>query len=210
MYGYCVLELELDPDTDSFLDEKLEFLILQFGQTLNRLSLYQKLGEANNVMELYIRDALTGLYNRRGFEKNISAMLKKRSTEEPVIAVASIDMDRLKYVNDTFGHSAGDTAIKAIGECISTSLTDGEFVARMGGDEFVAVLILSDPGRIGHFIRSVRKAIDNANQELNAGYTLSASIGISEVPDWNSLMESMNKADDAMYIEKKIKKNREL
>ena len=208
VYGYCVLEL--DPDTDNFLDEKLEFLILQFGQTLNRLSLYQKLGEANNVMELYIRDALTGLYNRRGFEKNISAMLKKRSPDEPVIAVASIDMDRLKYVNDTFGHSAGDTAIKAIGECISTSLTDGEFVARMGGDEFVAVLILSDPGRIGHFIRSVRKAIDNANQELNAGYTLSASIGISEVPDWNSLMESMNKADDAMYIEKKIKKNREL
>ncbi len=206
VYGYCVLEL--DPATDRFFDEKLEFALMMFGQTLNKLELYQKLGEANNVMELYVKDALTGVYNRRGFENNISPLLKDNDGSKK-IAVASIDMDGLKGINDTFGHSAGDTAIKAMADCISSALREGEFAARMGGDEFEAVLILDDSGRIGHFIRSLRKAIDDANVRIGTAYTLSASIGISEVPDWNSLMDSMDKADEAMYIEKKIKKKRD-
>lgn len=208
VYGYTVLEL--DPDAEQFIDEKIEFTIMLFGQTLNRLDLYEKLFEAEDIMDLYIRDALTGVYNRRGFENSISPLLKNDDENRPKIAVASIDMDRLKYINDNFGHSAGDEAIKAIANCIGSTLNEGEFVARMGGDEFEAVLILDSNERIGHFIRSFRKAIDEANEKLNAEYTLSASIGICEVADWNSLMDSMDKADDAMYIEKKIKKNRDL
>ena len=208
VYGYCAMEL--DPDSENFIDEKLEFMIMLFGQTINKLVLYQKLFEANDVMELYVRDALTGVYNRRGFENNISQLLKGKDENNSKIAVASIDMDRLKYINDNFGHSAGDEAIKAVAECISSTLNEGEFTARMGGDEFEAVLILDSPERIGHFIRSFRKAIEEANAKLRAEYTLSASIGICEVADWNSLMDSMDKADEAMYIEKKIKKKRDL
>ena len=76
----------------------------------------------------------------------------------------------------------------------------------MGGDEFEAVLVIDNPGRVGQFIRTLRTEIKNANEVLDAEYVLSASIGTCEVSEWSMLMECMNKADKAMYLEKKTKK----
>ena len=203
VYGYLVGEL--DPASETFFDERLEFMLILFGQTINKLELYERVSESENIMDLYQRDALTGIYNRRGFEKHISDMFK---TEGFKIAVASIDMDDLKGINDSYGHAAGDDAIKAIANCIRASLNPGEFVARMGGDEFEAVLNVSKPERIGQFIRSFRDAMTTANKSLKGKYTLSASIGTCEVPEWSSLMECMNRADKVMYLEKNSKKSR--
>ncbi|MBO4495788.1 MAG: GGDEF domain-containing protein [Clostridiales bacterium] len=204
VYGYAMLSV--DDEKDFFIDEKLEFITVLFGQTINRLRLYEKLTEANNVMDLYIKDALTGLYNRRGFEKMISNLFTDGTSDKYTIAVVSIDMDGLKYINDTFGHSAGDEALKSIAHCLSLSVNEREIAARMGGDEFEAVLILDNPGRLGQFTRAFRSAIKKANQEQRAEYSLSASIGSCNVSNWGSLMECMNKADKIMYIEKKTKK----
>ena len=206
VYGYSVFDL--DPHSDIVLDEKLEFNLVLLGQTLNRLRLYDKLFEVNNVMDLYIKDALTGLLNRRGFEQGIANYFTDGTTGEYKIAVASIDMDGLKEINDNLGHSAGDEALKGIAHCLESVLKEGEIAARIGGDEFEAVLVLNSPARIGQFIRSFRNSIKKANAENNAEYTLSASIGTCEVSDWDSLMECMNKADKIMYIEKKTKKHR--
>ena len=190
------------------LDEKLEFTMVLLGQTLNRLRLYDKLFEVNNIMDLYIKDALTGLYNRRGFERKITEFFENGKTKEHKIAVASIDMDCLKEINDTLGHAAGDEALKGIAHCLESVLQEGEIAARMGGDEFEAVLILNNPARIGQFIRSFRNAIKKANAENRMDYTLGASVGTCEVTEFESLMECMNKADKIMYIEKKTKKHR--
>ena len=204
VYGYCICEL--DPDAESFIDERLEFILVLFSQSLNRMQLYRRIFEVEDIMDLYVKDALTGLYNRRGFERDISALFENGVTKKYPLAVASIDMDGLKYINDTFGHSAGDSAIKAISECVTKALNPDEFAARMGGDEFVAVLILNSPGRVGQFIRTLRNLIKEANNESGADYPLSASIGTCEVREWSMLLECMNKADKAMYLEKKAKK----
>ena len=206
VYGYAVLEM--DDRKEDFFDERLEFMLLLHGQTLNRLQLFSRLSEVSDVMDLYIRDALTGLFNRRGFEKHISNILDRKQEEDIKIAVASIDMDELKTINDNYGHAAGDDAIRAIADCITKSLNKSEFAARMGGDEFEAVLYIDNPGRIGQFIRSFRTEMKNANKKVKEGYTLSASIGTAEVESWGTLMESMNKADKIMYVEKKTKKHR--
>ncbi|MBP5492292.1 MAG: GGDEF domain-containing protein [Clostridiales bacterium] len=206
VYGYTVFRLK--SDVNYILDEKMEFTMVLLGQTLNRLRLYDKLFEAKNVMDLYIKDALTGLLNRRGFEKGVAEYFTNKELGENKIAVASIDMDGLKEINDNLGHAAGDEALKGIAHCLESVLKEGEIAARMGGDEFEAVLILNSPARIGQFIRSFRNAIKKANQESRAEYTLSASIGTCEVSDWDTLMECMNKADKIMYIEKKTKKHR--
>ena len=92
--------------------------------------------------------------------------------------------------------------------CLESSLNEGEIAARIGGDEFEAVLVLNSPARIGQFIRTFRNAIKKANAENRAEYTLSASIGTCEVSEWELVMECMNKADKVMYIEKKTKKHR--
>ena len=205
-YGHALLYL--DPKSKFFIDEKLEFLMVLFGQTINRLRLYDKLTEADNIMDLYVRDALTGLYNRRGFEEEISKFFTGDGSSNPRIAVASIDMDGLKWINDNLGHAAGDESLKACAYCLESTLKQGEIAARMGGDEFEAVLILDSTARVGQFIRDFRAAIKKANAKGTAEYVLSASVGTCEVTDWGSLMECMNEADKIMYIEKKTKKHR--
>lgn len=204
VFGYGAFVL--DPDAKGFINEKLEFLMYLLGQTHNRLILFEKFNQASSIMDLYVKDALTGLFNRRGFEKNITGYFHKGVTQNHSIAVASIDMDGLKWINDNLGHAAGDEALKGIANCLQSVLKPGEIAARMGGDEFEAVLILDTPARIGHFIRSFRKAIENANNASTAEYKLSASVGTCEVTEWDTLMECMNKADKIMYIDKKEKK----
>ena len=206
VYGYTCFVLK--DDVRYILDEKLEFTMVLLGQTLNRLRLYEKLFEAKNVMDLYIKDALTGLYNRRGYEKKIAEFFSDGKTLDQKIAVASIDMDCLKEINDTYGHTAGDEALKEIAHCLSVSLHEGELAARMGGDEFAAVLILNNSARIGQFIRAFRAAIKKTNAENGMDFTLGASVGTCEVTDFETLMECMSKADKIMYIEKKTKKHR--
>jgi diguanylate cyclase (GGDEF) domain len=206
VYGYIAFTLK--SDVKYILDEKMEFTMVLLGQTLNRLRLYDKLFEVNNIKDLYIRDALTGLLNRRGFEQGIAKYFVDGHTKENPIAVASIDMDGLKEINDNLGHAAGDEALKGIAHCLESSLKEGEIAARIGGDEFEAVLVLNSPARIGQFIRTFRNAIKKANAENRAEFTLSASIGTCEVTEWELLMECMNKADKVMYIEKKTKKHR--
>ncbi|MCQ2504186.1 MAG: GGDEF domain-containing protein [Saccharofermentans sp.] len=205
VYGYCAFRLK--DAHEKFFDEMLEFTLMLFGQSLNRLRLYDRLYEVADVMDLYVKDALTGLNNRRGFENRISDILEHRDPEADKVAVVSIDMDDLKYINDNFGHSDGDVALKAVASSLTRSLSGEEFAARMGGDEFEAVLILDNPGRMGQFIRSVRKNLEEENERINKEYTVGVSIGICEVEGWSSLMDSINKADKAMYTEKRIKKN---
>ena len=122
------------------------------------------------------------------------------------IAIVSIDMDELKYINDTFGHNVGDEAIKETANCINSALKSGEFVARMGGDEFAVVLIITDSVRLGKFIRDVRNNIREINKTGKYPFELSSSIGTCEVTDWHGLTDAMKKADKAMYLEKKAKK----
>ena len=76
----------------------------------------------------------------------------------------------------------------------------------MGGDEFEAVLILSEPGRVGKFIRGVRNNMRTVNQSGKYQFELSASIGTCDLIDWHGVGECMKKADKAMYLEKKAKK----
>lgn len=204
VYGYCICDL--DSESEQFIDERLEYILVLFSQSLNRMQLYNRLFEVEDIMDLYVKDSLTGLYNRRGFERDISALFENGVSKKHPLSVASIDMDGLKYINDTFGHSEGDTAIKVISECIVKALNPNEFAARMGGDEFEAVLILDNPGRVGQFIRTLRANIKDANTNSDKEYSYSASIGTSEVSEWSNLLEAMNKADKAMYLEKKAKK----
>lgn len=206
VYGYGAFEIL--PESMEIVSEKLEFILLLLGQNINRSRLYDKLFAVSDVMEMYVRDALTGLFNRRGFEKSIFNYFDSTGNMKKPLAVASIDMDGLKYINDTFGHSAGDEAIKAIAACISKAINRGEFAARMGGDEFEVVLVLDNPGRIGQFIRNLRSLIKKANAEMDIPYTLSASIGTCELTIWGELLECMNNADKSMYLEKKTKKSR--
>ena len=203
-YGYALLVV--DTDIQNFINFKIEYILTQVAQNINKLELYSKLSGVADIMTLYIQDPLTGINNRRGFEKRISEMFDDEGKRLKDIAIVSIDMDELKYINDTFGHNVGDEAIKETANCINSALKSGEFVARMGGDEFAVVLIITDSVRLGKFIRDVRNNIREINKTGKYPFELSSSIGTCEVTDWHGLTDAMKKADKAMYLEKKAKK----
>lgn len=203
-YGYAILRVDMTEHF--FINEKMEFIFLQIGHLINKHELNQKLFGIADIMDLYIKDPLTGMLNRRGFETKLSKFFDKKGHKLNDVAIASIDMDELKYINDTFGHNAGDEAIRSLARCVDNALNPGEFVARMGGDEFAAIIILGEVGRMGQFIRTVRDNIRKINESGANPYELGASIGTCELTDWSDLIECMNKADKAMYLEKRAKK----
>ncbi len=204
VYGYAILVV--DTSDYLFINFRTEYLLTMLGQCINKLELYEKLFGITDFISLYSKDPLTGLLNRRGFEKNISEQFDKDGKPLHELIIASLDMDELKHINDTYGHLAGDEAIKDLAACISAALNINEFAARMGGDEFTVILDNTDHKRIGQFIRAVRDNLKSKNQSGANPFELSTSIGTSEVTEWNELMDCMNKADRAMYLEKKTKK----
>ena len=208
IYGYAALIV--DTSYPSYINFKIEYLLTQVGQNINKLELYEKLFGISDVMALYIRDPLTGTLNRRGFEQKISGLFDEDGNAKKELAVASVDMDGLKYINDNFGHNAGDEAIKEIANILDSALNPEEFVARMGGDEFAVILICTEVGRVGKFFRNVRSAVKKINQSGKYEFEIGASIGTCDLTKWHDVPDCMNKADKAMYLEKKAKnKNRD-
>ena len=153
---------------------------------------------------LSITDQLTGLHNRRGFFALAEQQLKltKRSKKRLILFFA--DMDGLKQINDVLGHEEGDRAIIEAAAILKETFRSSDIVARMGGDEFVALAIdleeINPQTMIGRF----QSRIETHNQTANRKYKLSVSIGFSSFNPENpsSLDELKAEADQRMYEQK--------
>ena len=134
------------------------------------------------------RDALTGLLNRHSFYSDLE------DDEKEVKSVIAMDMNGLKKLNDTMGHSAGDAGLLAIANSMFNNLGDYEYAYRVGGDEFM-ILSFSESTDIKELVEKIRKDINEA------GY--SCSFGFSKYRKGISIDEMMHEADKKMYDEKK-------
>jgi len=154
--------------------------------------------------ELSLRDPLTGLYNRRGFEllADQSLRLAKRNGRESVLLLA--DVDRLKTINDTHGHLVGDQALCAVARALVAAMRESDIIARLAGDEFTALAVEAHPPGIPSLVARLRDCLSRESQSCEAAEGVSVSIGIAPfdpatVP---TLEELMDAADKAMYREK--------
>ena len=154
-------------------------------------------------------DALTGLPNRAHMNKWLLEEMGKVCEGHSGV-VLSIDIDDLKMVNDTFGHSYGDALIISAGKRISSETGRGAFVARIGGDEFIA--ILPGPREQKSVEKLATRIIEILGQEhevLGAHFSMSVSAGIAIYPhDGITAEEILKNSDNAMYAAKKAGKNR--
>lgn len=199
VYGYLVAKL--DPAKKGYFNEVIAQLLITIGATLKRLEMMHSIGEAKRISYLYLQDPMTQLYNRRGFERKVREVYGPNA-ENTRAAIASIDLDGLKYVNDNFGHIEGDRLIMTVSDCIEDALREGEFAARFGGDEFAAVILLGENEDKNDFKDRLHEKIREASESFN-NYPLSVSVGMAEINSYSDIIEGFKEADREMYAEKK-------
>jgi len=176
------------------------FIVISF---LKLLSIILK--DREKLKELSIHDALTGLYNRH-FLENLSIIISRAARHGEFVFLCFIDVNRLKYINDTFGHPVGDNALRVIAKTLMRNVRLEDVVIRYGGDEFIIFWISSDLNKSDEFICRINTALSHITffhdeEEIS----LSATVGFNCGPakEKGILEELLKKADKAMLDSKK-------
>jgi diguanylate cyclase (GGDEF)-like protein len=147
-------------------------------------------------------DGLTGLGNRRTAEKRLRELIKSGR----LFAVVLADLDRFKHLNDTHGHEAGDRALRLFSQTVTRALRDNDLVARWGGEEFVMVLPELDRFQAIEVLDRVRHDLAVAHPGETPRFT--ASFGVSDSSQADSLAELLYIADGGLYAAKKAGRDR--
>ena len=156
-----------------------------------------------------LHDSLTGLPNRAFLNSRLEEEMRKARLGTAAGAVFYIDLDDLKTVNDSFGHSCGDGVIKAAARQIADTAGPEAFVARVGGDEFIVILFGED--RLKTIAQIANRLVSASQREYEVGgrnIHMSASVGVTLYPgDGNEAEEILKNADSAMYAAKAAGRN---
>lgn len=166
-------------------------------------------GRQRQLLRLAERDPLTGLYNRRAFEAERERRLAESLRNNRKLAVILLDLDQFKELNDRHGHSAGDAVLIRLSAEFQNQARQGEFLARIGGDEFALLLNVADAEEAfatsERFLESVRQLSIPVNGNV---FRLTCSAGICLCPDQAETGdEIMARADAALYKAKLIGRN---
>jgi diguanylate cyclase (GGDEF)-like protein len=163
------------------------------------------------LREMALRDALTGVANRRALEVASANLLLAAARDGRSVSVGYLDVDRFKEVNDTLGHAVGDRVLKALARATKKVLRDGDLVGRIGGDEFAVVLSDADPDQARLVAERLAVAFVS---ELGADDTLpaiSVSVGSASFPrDGRSWEELLHVADARLLRAKQAREEDEL
>jgi two-component system, cell cycle response regulator len=174
--------------------------------------LYEALQEKNRqLQELANRDGLTGLYNHRYFQDQISKdFLRARRYNQP-LACVMLDIDNFKKVNDTYGHQTGDVILQTVGRLVIEAIRDSDLAARYGGEEFGLILYFTD--RRNAFEATNRLRLLIASHVFKIGedsfhISLSGGIAAYPHPEIHDVQKLVECADRALYLAKQNGRNR--
>jgi diguanylate cyclase (GGDEF)-like protein/PAS domain S-box-containing protein len=143
-------------------------------------------------------DSLTGLVNRRGLERRLRKALRASESDSGPMALIVFDLDRFKLVNDNFGHAAGDQLLRKIARILRNKARRHDVVARIGGDEFAALLENCPPRKAGLIAERLRTAIGGLHFMANTHpFSLGASVGLLHLPRPGATVNEVLAAVDA-------------
>lgn len=164
----------------------------------------------DRIREMAYQDPLTGLPNRRMFEELLEREVEAARRYEYGLALAILDVDNLKDINDSFGHQYGDLLLAGVSKRLMAQLRGSDVLARLAGDEFA--LILRTAGRLDHIVPAIQRLINKCREpfELDGKEILtSLSVGLCLYPeDGEGPQELMSNADFALYKAKREGRNK--
>jgi diguanylate cyclase (GGDEF)-like protein len=185
------------------LDQRVDFLG-EFSVAFNSLidALREKRAVEEQIHYLSFHDSLTGLYNRTYFEEELARMEKGRRFPVSILAA---DLDGLKEVNDTLGHSVGDRLIQSAARILEKGVRAENVVARIGGDEFVIIFPNTGESVMHKIVARIRhnEAVFNAGQDT---FSVGISLGTATAESTCSLRDILMLADRRMYVDKEQRK----
>lgn len=206
--GYCIFQPPIDIDVYEKINGFMSTIGASLGNFYNRAqikNINNKLVKVNAELEkLSERDYMTGLFNRRGFFNRLEKRLDNVNNINSELIFISIDLDGLKYINDTFGHAEGDNAIITAGKLLVRCSLNDAICGRFGGDEFCVAVILDNTDSeifFNDFKERFYSLLNDYNKKSGKKYDVMASIGYySENISEDTNTEKMIKiADEQMY-----------
>ncbi|WP_186278745.1 EAL domain-containing protein [Lysinibacillus sp. BW-2-10] len=210
--GYSVgaIDYILKPFDPIILKSKVERFVELYLLRQKLIIQSNKLEEKNKVIEyMAYHDGLTDLPNRRKFNEELIRFVNIAKSTNESLGLMYLDLDRFKYINDSLGHSMGDKLLQHLAKRLSMTIRDSDFVARMGGDEFVVLLPNSNREQCLEVTENILDAFKNPFTIHSYEFHLTACIGLAIFPfdgeDANTLLKN---ADAALYRAKEQGKNK--
>lgn len=180
-------------------------LSMKQKETQSKLEkLVEEVNEKNEILGFLSEyDELTGCLNRRGFMEKVVHYCHQEVGHRVMLLFA--DLDHLKSINDTFGHAAGDFAIKIVGKILKSAVSSNSFIGRIGGDEFVAMVPISEHITSEQILQEIREKNKEFNERSDKPYYVEMSLGATEfICDGQvSVSAMMDEADHYLYDAKK-------
>jgi diguanylate cyclase (GGDEF)-like protein len=159
--------------------------------------------ERDQLARHALHDPLTGLANRRGFDRHVATLQASGVIQ---VALLLFDIDHFKPVNDRFGHPAGDAVLRRVGDILAANVRSGDFAARFGGDEFVLVLANSSEAAAVKRAGSIAREVADQNwKDIDADLEVAISVGVA-AGDPAKVEVLGRQADSALYQEKEARR----
>ena len=166
-------------------------------------SLAEHAARLNHLENLSVTDELTGLHNRRGFRRELTKALARAGREGETGILLLIDLDHFKPINDTYGHSAGDAVLVAVGRVLTGAVRTNDATGRLGGDEFAVLLSNADPVAVQPRVLRLRAALSQlVIPHQGAMIPVRATVGQTRYGPSSDLEALLQTADLDLYRHK--------
>ncbi|CAH9061056.1 hypothetical protein PSECIP111951_02407 [Pseudoalteromonas holothuriae] len=195
------------------VQDSISPIYLKNGEIVGAVMVFQDVSESRlmsrKLNHMAHHDVLTGLPNRLLLQDRLSQFCKRAKRESHKFAVAFVDLDKFKKINDSLGHDVGDLLLKQVASRFTRSVRACDTVSRMGGDEFVLLLDKTkDKHQVAKVVKKILNCVSGGYELDSVHVELSVSAGIAIYPQDGDCAESLMKhADTAMYRAKKVSKS---
>jgi diguanylate cyclase (GGDEF)-like protein len=187
-------------------------LAIRFTITLLAVSIFTAIFVSNLarqqklLQKMAVTDQLTGVFNRTVLDKSLERAVQQSLRTDTPMTLIALDLDLFKSINDSFGHEAGDTVLRAVGTTLNQRFRGSDQVFRLGGEEFLAVLYDTDTSQGNGVADELRRII--AALDLLPGRQVTVSLGVAGLKPGESWKDWLKRSDRRLYRAKSAGRNR--